>query len=111
MGRINHSDECSRTVEGAPVCTCGAEKAAVTEAKARLVGTVKVVAWLGDRTCDICETEIKEQGHSLYDARMFDGRWAKLCLRCWQQSASQRLGVGHGQRYLLTGDVLVKVEG
>jgi len=75
------------------------------------VEEVKQVTWKGDRHCDLCDYEVKNEGEAFFDARTRMGLWAKLCSTCWDKVGAGALGTGHGQKYVMTNGKLIKVEG
>lgn len=66
-----------------------------------------MVKWLGKQTtCDICKNDL-DRFSTFYDGRMMRGRWALMCLECWQYYG-MGIGLGVGQEYDSTTKVKIR---
>lgn len=60
--------------------------------------------------CNICGCDLNDGSHKyFYDFKTVDGPWALGCQACFEIfSADWKLGIGHGQKYLIKTKELVK---
>ena len=74
---------------------------------------MKLDKWYGSTptSCDLCGRKIENE---FFDGKIFHGPWGILCPRC-HKAKGVGLGVGKGQRYVLTNfngeDMFLCVEG